>query len=181
MHGFSLRFSVVLENTTKPPIVWKNLGNQYSYFPIAQELFFHEIPILWYTSPHGKCIGFLINFPQHRKMQQNPTNGESLGNWYPYLFHSVSAFFHQIPILWYTSSYGKCMDFLINFSQHGNMQQNLLYWDSLRNWYSYYSHRMCTVFPLDPHSMVFFVIWEVHGFPHSIEKCSETHLIGRAW
>ena len=32
-------------------------------FPILQLHFFHQIPILWYTSSHGKCMCFLINFP----------------------------------------------------------------------------------------------------------------------
>ena len=35
-------------------------------------LFFHQISILWYTLPHGKCMAFPINFYQHKKMQQNP-------------------------------------------------------------------------------------------------------------
>ena len=95
------------------PQYWKIQQNHPSYgrtseigthtFPQHRGFFSHEILILLYTSPHGKCIGFLINFTQHRKMQQNPTNRESVGNWYPCFFHSVNAFFHQLPILWYTS------------------------------------------------------------------------------
>ena len=50
-------------------------------FPIVWVLFFHLIPILWYTSSYGKCMGFPINFPWYGKMQQNPSYGENLGNW----------------------------------------------------------------------------------------------------
>ena len=40
-------------------------------------------------------------------------------------------FSHLIPILWYTSAYGKCMGFPINFPQYGKMQQNPWYGKSL--------------------------------------------------
>ena len=43
-------------------------------------------------SSYGKCMGFLINFPQYGKMQQNPWYGESLGNWYSYFSHMVTFF-----------------------------------------------------------------------------------------
>ena len=32
-------------------------------FPIVWVLFSHPILILWYTSLHGKCVGFHINIP----------------------------------------------------------------------------------------------------------------------
>ena len=32
-------------------------------FPEAWVVFPHKIPILWYTSSYGKCMGFPINFP----------------------------------------------------------------------------------------------------------------------
>ena len=40
-----------------------------------------------------KIHGFPIDFPQYGKMQQNPWYGESLGNKYSYIFHSMGAFF----------------------------------------------------------------------------------------
>ena len=46
---------------------------------------------------------------------QNPLYVENLGNWYSYFSHSMAAFFHYIPILWYTSSHGKCTVFVIKF------------------------------------------------------------------
>ena len=80
---------------------------------------------------------------------------------------------HPIPILWYTSAYGKCMGFPINFPQYGKMQQNPWYGDSLGNWYSYFSRSMGAFFPLDSHPMAYFVIWEMHGFPHQFPIVQE--------
>ena len=48
----------------------------------------------------------------------------------------------------------------------GNILQNPLYVEKLGNWYSYFSHSMGAFFPLDSHSMVYFIICEIHGFPH---------------
>ena len=33
-----------------------------NFFPKLWTPFFYQVPILWYTLPHGKCINFLINF-----------------------------------------------------------------------------------------------------------------------
>ena len=63
------------------------------------------------------------------------------------------------------SSYGKCMGFPVNFPQYGKMQQNPWCRESLGNWYSYFSHNMGVFFPLDSHPMVYFIKWEMHGFP----------------
>ena len=82
-------------------------------FPIVWVVFSHQIRIVWYTSWYGKCMGFPISFPQYRKMQQNPSSRENLGNWYSYFSHSIDA-----------------------------------------------------VFPLDSHFMVYFITWEVHVFSH---------------
>ena len=75
-------------------------------------------------------------------------------------------FSHLIPSLWYTTAYEKCMGFPINFPQYGKMQQNPWYGKSLGNWYSYFFHSMGAFFPLDSHIMVYFIIWEMHVFPH---------------
>ena len=41
---------------------------------------------------------------------------------------------------------------------------------------------VCAFFPLDSHPMVYFIIWEMHGFPpsvsHSIGKGNKTHHMG---
>ena len=60
----------------------------------------------------------------------------------------------------------RCMGFPINVPQYGKMQQNPWYGKSLRNWYSYFSHSMGAFFPLDSHPIIYFIIWEIHGFPH---------------
>ena len=66
-------------------------------FPIVWVIFPHTIPIPWYTSSNGKCIGLSINFPQYRKMQQNPSYGEKLGNWYSYFSHNTGTFSIRFP------------------------------------------------------------------------------------
>ena len=73
-------------------------------FPITQEKAVK--PIEW-RKPGKLVPGNIL---------QNPLNVKNLGNWYSYFSHSMGAFFYQIPILWYTSSHGKCMGFLIKFS-----------------------------------------------------------------
>ena len=75
-------------------------------------------------------------------------------------------FSHPIPIQRYTSSYGKCMGFPINFPQYGKMQQNPWYGGSLGNWYSYFSHSMGAIFQSDSYPMVYIIIWKMHGFSH---------------
>ena len=42
-------------------------------------------------------------------------------------------FSHPITILWYTSAYGECMGFPVNFPKYGKMQQNPWYGESLGN------------------------------------------------
>ena len=66
--------------------VWK-IDNH--TFPIVWVLFSHPIPILWYTWAYGKCMDSPINFPLYGKMQQNPSYGVNLGNWYSYFPHSM--------------------------------------------------------------------------------------------
>ena len=94
-------------------------------------------------------------------------------------------FFHQIPILWHTSSYGKCMGFPINFSQYRKMQQNPSYEVNLGNWYSHFSHSMGDFSPYNFHPMVYFIIWEMHGFPHQFpilqENATKLIVVQRTW
>ena len=71
------------------------------------------------------------------------------------------------------SSYGKCMGFPINFPQYGKMQQNPWYGESLGNWYSYFYHSMGVFFPSDSHPIVYFITWEIHGFPHQFPIVQE--------
>ena len=48
----------------------------------------------------------------------------------------------------------------------GKILQNSSYLENLENWYSYFTHSMGAFFPLDLHSVVYFIICEMHGFPH---------------
>ena len=48
----------------------------------------------------------------------------------------------------------------------GNILQNPSHVESLGNWYSYFSYSMRAFFPLDSHTMVYFTICEIYGFPH---------------
>ena len=108
---------------------------------------------------------FANNFPQYRKMQQNPLYGRiwEIGtHTFPI---SWMLFSHSISTLRYTSAYGKYMGFAINFPWHGKMQQNPLHREKLGNWYSYFSHSMDVFTPLD-HLMVYFIIWKIHVFSH---------------
>ena len=56
---------------------------------------------------------------------------------------------------------------------------------NLGKWYSYFSHDMGALLPLDSHLVVYFIIGEMHGFSsqifHSIRKVSETHRMGKTW
>ena len=40
-----------------------------------------------------------------------------------------------------------------------------LYVENLGNWYSYFSHSVGAFFPLDSYFMVYFIIYEIYGFP----------------
>ena len=95
MHGFSRQFFIAQKNN----IVWGR------FWEISTHTFFsHQIPILWYTSSLGKWMGFPINFPQHRKMIQNPSNWKILENWYPYFPQSMSTFLplDSYPMVYFT-------------------------------------------------------------------------------
>ena len=48
----------------------------------------------------------------------------------------------------------------------GKILENPSYEENLGNWFSYFSHSMSAFFQLDSHSMVYFIICEIHGFPH---------------
>ena len=197
----SYQFHITLEKTVKP-IKWgktgklvasnilqnsshlENLGNWYPYFSHSMDVFSIRFPFSGILHRVGNASVFSTNFPEHQKIQQNPSNGEDLRNWFPYFFDKMSGFFHYISILWYTSSYGKSMGFLINFLKHGKRQenpsngvkhgklvprkilQNPAYVENLGNQYLYFSHSIGDFFPLDSHPIVCFIICEIHGFPH---------------
>ena len=90
-------------------------------------------------------------------------------------------FSYSIPILWYTSLYGKCMGFSINFPLCAKMQQNPWYGEILWNWYSYFFHSMGAFLPSDSHPMVYFIIWETHGFRHQFLIVRENATKSTVW
>ena len=90
-------------------------------------------------------------------------------------------FSYSIPILWYTSLYGKCMGFSINFPLCAKMQQNPWYGEILWNWYSYFFHSMGAFLPSDSHPMVYFIIWETHGFLHQFHIVRENATKSTVW
>ena len=115
---------------------------------------------------YGKYMGFPLNFPQHGKMQLNPWYGENLGNWYSYFSHSMGALFpSDSPPRVYFSIW-EMFGFPHKFPTAPENATKSWYGESLGNWYSYFSHSMGAFFPSDSHRMVYFSIWEMHGFPH---------------
>ena len=174
----SHQFLIVRENATKP-FVWGwtwDIGTH--TFPIVSVNFPHTISILRYTSSHRKCMAFPINSPLYKKMQQSSSYGENLGKWCSYFSHIMGAFFpldshfmvyfitwemhvfsHWFLITWEKTAktiewgkFGKLVP--------GNILENPLYVENLGNWYSNFSHSMDSLFPLDSHSMVYFIICE---------------------
>lgn len=62
-----------------------------------------------------------------RKMKRNLSNGENLGNQFPYSFHSMSDFYSWIHFI-----IGKYMGFPFDFSQHQKTQRKNMVWK--RDW-----------------------------------------------
>ena len=154
-------------------------------FPIVQVLFSHLIPVLWYTSSQGKCIGLPINFPQHWKKQQNPSYEENLKNWDSYFSIVWVHIFHQILILCYSSSYGRCLSFLINFPQHGKVYANPFSAESLRDCFPKVFHSIdafffsirfpsCGIFHHMGNALVLLI-------SHSKENYNKTHYMQITW
>ena len=111
--------------------------------------------------------GFLINFSQFGKMQQNPSYGVNLENWYLYFScPTVWVIFpHTIPILWYTSSNGKWVSPSIS---HTTGKCNKTHRMG-RTWATG-AHTFPIVsalfFSLDSHFTVCFIKCEIHVFSH---------------
>ena len=139
--------------------------------------FFHQIPILWFASSHGECIGLLINTSQLWTRHQNPPYRKDLENQYLYFSQSMGGSPPLIPILWLASSQGKYVGLPINIPQDGKRQQNPSYGKSLGNWYEQFSQSMGVFFPSDSYPMVCFISWKTHECSHqyTIEWENETN------
>ena len=132
-------------------------------------------------SSYGKYLCFPINFPQYRKMQQNPWYGKSLGNWYSYFSHSMGVFF---------PSDSHSMVYFSIWEMHGfshrlpTVWENAtkpMVWGSLGQRYSFFSHSMGAFFSSGLHPMIYFSIWEMHGFPHKFPTIQENAKKPMAW
>ena len=112
----------------KTDCMWRTWEIGTHTFPTVWVLF--SIRLLSYGVLHhmGNTWVFSSNFPQHSEIHR-------MGNAWEIGSHTFSVkwmvFFHQIAILLYTSSYGKCMDFLVNC--HGKQQENPSNEKSLKN------------------------------------------------
>ena len=84
-------------------------------FSILCVFFSNYTPVLWFTSSCGKWMGFPINSISHVKMQRNPSNCESLGNWYQYFPQTMGYFLppDSYPMVYFTT-----------WEMHEKMQQN---------------------------------------------------------
>ena len=133
MHGLSHQFPIAWEKAGKP-IKWEKpgklvprkilqnqsygekLGLWYSYLSHSMGAFFplDSHPMVYFLI--GEIHGFLHQFSYSvGKYSEIHRIGRfwEIGN---HFFTKVWVlFFHQIPILWYTLSHGKCMAFSINF------------------------------------------------------------------
>ena len=130
--GFPVNFSQY-GKMQQNPSYRVNLGNQYSYFSHCMGIFPHTIPILWYTSLNGKYMDLPINFPQHRKMSQNPLYGENLGNCCSYFPHSMGAFFPLDShfMVYFITWEMHFMVYVITWEKTAK----LIEWESLENWF----------------------------------------------
>ena len=156
------------------PWYGESLGNRYSHFSHSMVAFFpsDSHPMVYFST--WEMYGFPHKFPTVWENATKPTVWRKSGKLIIILKPIVWVlFYHLIPILWYTSAYGKCIGFPINFPQCGKMQQNPWYGESLGNRYSYFSHTMGTFFPYDSHPTVYVIIWEMHGFSHQFPIVQE--------
>ena len=99
-------------------------------------------------------------------------------------FHRVwEAFFHQIPILCYTTSYVKWMGFPMNFSEYVKMQQNPSYGRDLAYGYPYLSQSMVNSLPSNLPSILYHMgnDWVFPSISHSMGKCSKIITTGETW
>ena len=89
-----------------------------------------------------------------------------------FIIWEMYVFSHYFPLTWEKTTKP------IEWRKPGKLVprdilQNTLYVENLRNWYSYLSLIIGAFFPLDSHSMVYFIICEIDGFSHEFPKAWE--------
>ena len=73
-------------------------------FPVVWVLFSIRFPCYGILHRMENAWVFSSNFPQHQKNEQNPSNGKSLGNQFPYFFHKMGVFFFPLdshPVVYF--------------------------------------------------------------------------------
>ena len=125
---------------------------------------------------YGKCMGFPINFPQYKC---NRTHG---------MGKVQETDTHTFPIVWVLFSHP--MVYFSIWEMHGFSHRFPTVWDnaikpivwgSLGHRYSYFSHSMGAFFSSGSHPMIYFSIWEMHGFPHKFPTIRENATKPMAW
>ena len=137
-------------------------------FPIISVLFFlyHFHPMLYF-----------INYPHQLSITRgnvtNPSYGENLENWQSYIFHSIDAFFlsdfHLMVYFITREMYGFPHQFSIAL---GNAAKPIKWGKSGKLVPTLFPQYGC-FFSLDFHPVGYFIIWEMHGFPHQFPKAQE--------
>ena len=118
-------------------------------------------------------MGFTINSPQYRKMQQSPLHCENLGNWYSYFSHIMVAFFpfNSQPMVYFVI--WEIHLFSHQFPLSWERQQNPSNGKSQGSWFHHFFLSMNAFFPLDSHPMVYFIVWEIRQFLHQFPMVRE--------
>ena len=155
---------------------WHGKWKQTHQMGKVWEIGSHTVSIVWvflsldfypeHTLSYGKCMCFLIDFQYHEKGSKTPRTGKA---W------EIGS--HTFPIVWKLSTirFPSCgiLHHMRNGSvspsiSHSTWKSNKIYrmGENLENWWSHFSHNMGAFFPLDSHPMLYFITWEMYGFPH---------------
>ena len=138
------------------PLYGENLGNWYSYF--SQSTFPHVVPhhmgnelvFPWISHSLAKCSE---THPMGKTWNMNTLT-----------YHRVWLILRFPPYsILYEKWLGKPP---INFSKHGEMQQNWSYRRDLGCRYLYYPQSMINSLPLNSHPLELYIIWEMRRFSH---------------
>ena len=110
-----------------------------------------------------EMLSFSHQFPIAWENVTKPIVWENLGNWQSYFSHSMVTFFPSYGILHHMGN-----AWVFPSISHSTRKCNKTHrmGENLGNWQSYFSHSMGTFFPSDSYPMVYFIIWEMHGFSH---------------
>ena len=157
----------------------------------AYEIGSHTVSIVWVFFPLDShpMVYFIVRemhvlshrFPISWKRQQKPSNGESLGNWFPYFFHSMSSFAIRFPFCGILHHMENAWVSPSIFHSSIKSKKPTVWertWEIVTHTFPtvkvLFSHRITTIYHMGN-------AWVSPSISHSIGKCSEIHRIGRAW